>query len=435
MSKKDELRSFYSQTLESLDCYPNDEGMLTLKYGDAESPCMVGEKRLVMPTDQYLKAGDWTSVVPFHPLSEHLLRGESDVIHTLVNLVEFRSRAVLTTLMAKLMSIAADEQYHKNLKPRQADLLKAVPKANNKTIKALDKLIRRSFSEFLKVYLKRDGTWHGKEYRRVAVVHSPVYDELINNEGTHVAGVDLGSKAARHAIAELMEFILPELANTDTYSFGSAASVAPYFHSLMGAYGNLMTRLNEVIKKYKPHLTEADAMTTDLHYLEDLDRIDQWKEVIPPLPGNQGAAAKGEEESSPNPAQYVSQAAHVNATESAAQVAQPAPAPTPQVAQPGPTQQPPTAPAAPAVAQPGGAPAPAASGGKSERGVDWNSMKPHAQPYGQPPMGSGYGQPPMGAGYGQPTGQFAQMVPAAPPTNQFGGYGNFGGGWGGGSSL
>jgi hypothetical protein len=388
-----------------------------------------------MPTDEYLKQGDWSEVVAFHPLSENILRGESDVIHSLRSIVEFRTRAVFTTLLVELMQIAVNEDYHKNLKTKkQTALLTAVPKANDKTLKALNKLVRRNFEGFLKIYLKRDGLWHNKEYRRVAVVHSPIYEELLHSEGTHIGGVDLGSKAARNAIAELIGFILPDLDDIDTYSFGSAANVAPYFHSLMGAYGQVAKRLNDVVHTFKAHLSEPTAMDTDLTFMEDLDRIDQWKEIIPAQDGNKGAVAKGEAEESLSHtmAQQVNQASHVPGTEVGAPqpapapaAPQPAPAAPPAAAQPAPVPQPTQAPVPPAAAQSGGS--------KSEGAVDWKSMRPQpAGGAGYPPAQYGYGGPaPMGGGYGygygQPQGQFAQMVPAQPPPGPWGGgFGGYG---------
>ena len=300
MSKASSLLSFYTELLSSLHIEDVGEGKLSLVFpgedGDQTvQPCLSNDKRLTLPVPHLLKSGQWEGMLAFHPLSENLIRGESEVIKFLRRIVRFQLASVASQVLTELMDIAATPERHKELKPTQAEYLRQVPNANEKCVKALTKILEKHFDQLINVYLKRSGTLHGKDFRRVAAVSFPIWDEL-NSPGSKVYDVDCGSAKNKKTIAALFEFVFPNPDDLNAWSAASNDSVAPYFHALMSCYALNAKHLNALVHKYRKHLQYPDLLRVNLDWVEHLDNLSQWKTAIVPLPGNEGAVMKGEKE-------------------------------------------------------------------------------------------------------------------------------------------
>lgn len=297
----EQVRSFYADILTSLNIVDVGEGLLTLKFpvGDGdftEKPCTSNGKRLSIPTDALIRSGKWDGLLAFHPLSENLLRGESEVLKFLRTMVRFRLSSTASQLMSELMNIAATPERHKELNPKQAGFLQAVQDANSKTETVLNtKILTRHFDDILNIYLKRGGQFKGEEYRRVASVSFPIWDEL-TSKGKMIYDVDCGSVKNKKAIASLFEFVFPNTEDQNYWSAASDETVAPYFHSLMLCYAKVAKHLNSLVHKYRKHLEYPDMLKIPLKWEEGLQHLSDWKSLIAPLPGNSGAAMKGERE-------------------------------------------------------------------------------------------------------------------------------------------
>jgi hypothetical protein len=279
------------------------DGRLSLKVPNendeySETPCLINGKRVVLPTDAILRAGTLEGMIAFHPLSEHTLRGESEIIKFLRKMIKFRLASVSSQLLIELMCIAADPEQHEDLSPRQAAYLQSVPDANDKTVKALSKLLQTHFDDLFNVYLKRPDDRDNDTFRRVAAVSFPLWDEL-NTAGSKVYEVECGSVKNKKTIAALFEYVFPNPEGPDEWSVGSNNGVAPYFDSLMKCYLGIGRHLAKLVYKYRKYLDHPDLQRSTLDWEEGLDNLDRWKILIPPLPGNEGALAKGEKEAVP----------------------------------------------------------------------------------------------------------------------------------------
>lgn len=296
-----QVRHFYTDLLASLNIHDVGDGLLTLKFpvgeGEySEKPCTSNGKRLSLPTDALIRSGKWDGLLAFHPLSENLLRGESEILKFLRTMVRFRLSSTASQLMAELMGIAADPARHKDLKPTQAEFLKSVQHANDKTESLVNtKLLGRHFDDLLNIYLKRGGQFKGEEYRRVAAVSFPIWDEL-SSKGKMIYDIDCGSVKNKKTIASLFEFIFPHPDDQNHWSAASNETVAPYFHALMQCYVKVAKHLNGLVHKYRKHLEYPEMLKIPLEWEDGLEHLGGWKSLIAPLPGNEGAAMKGERE-------------------------------------------------------------------------------------------------------------------------------------------
>ena len=403
MSKVNQLNDHYRKVLGSMSIFADADGLLSLLVNDinvGESntvPCTIalaGEKeqrRLVMPTQERLSSGKWDGVVAFHPLSENMLRGESDVIKLMRKMVLFRVQMVTAELMMQLMTIAANPETHAELSPRAAEFLTLVPEADASTLKGISKLLDHHLDKFVSIYLKRNGVHKGVEYRRLGVVSFPIWEEL-NTKGSKVYDQEMGSARNKKTIAALFAYIFPNPEDTDAWTFGVNADVAPYYVALLTAYHHLIQVLNARSWVHRKHLQGVDVLRIDDEFFKEMDQLPLWKDAIPPLEGNRGATAKGEKEQQPaqvsvqapqhSYAQQAMQAAAVVGSGDGGQSVQPTPAyhqPAPAVTVGQPVQP------APAYHQPAPQPQPAAGG------VDWRSIRLARQT--QTPGMVGYQQP------------------------------------------
>lgn len=430
-----QLRAFYTDLLASLNVHDVGDGLLTLKFpvGDgeySEKPCTSNGKRLTLPTDALIRNGKWEGLLAFHPLSENLLRGESEVLKFIRTMVRFRLSSTASQLIAELMGIAADPTRHKDLKPSQAEFLKSVQHANDKTESLVNtKLLSRHFDDLLNIYLKRGGQFKGEEYRRVAAVSFPIWDEL-SSKGKMIYDIDCGSVKNKKTIASLFEFIFPKPDDQDHWSAASNESVAPYFQALMQCYAKVAKHLNSIVKKYKKHLQYPEMLAIPLDWVDGLEHLPAWKSLIAPLPGNEGATMKGEREAvaAPEPsvkASTVKSRGHSSFVPPINNVADQRHAAD--VEDTPPWEEQPVK-EIPKVASPYAAPAAPAQKEASTGKMNWRDyMKARQQAPTAPPIAGGYGQPapmpapvaPQYAGYQQNRGYPQQQPwggqPSYPP--------------------
>lgn len=305
MSQK-ALIEFYEGFLNSICLYPNDDGLISLQYPDStgevhQKPATVNGKRLVLPIPKVLKDSDWDQVIAFHPLSENLLRGESEVIKMLKTTVIFRLMSVSAQLLTELMEIASDTSRHSELNVTQSKFLACVPDANEKCLKVLGKVLTRHAKMLFTVYQLREAKLGDDEFRRVAMVTFPIHEEL-NRDDTMIFDVDCGSKKNKRTIAALFEYVFPDMGDVTKWSAGSTSQTCPYFDSLARAYVHVGSRLNKLTKMYKKFLDHYDLMHIDLDWTPGLDSLKLWSGRIPALPGNEGALMRGETEKPANSA-------------------------------------------------------------------------------------------------------------------------------------
>lgn len=309
VSKADRLRDLYRNILASVNVYEDEggQGELSIYYGNQEDdPIPVTSnrddgavRRLVIPTQRYLKEGDWENYLPFHPLCEHVMRGESETIKILKNLVLFRLRVTISELVINLLYIAGNDDIHDKLTPAQSKLLSdyKLDQVTDKTIRRARKLFDERLDEIVNIYLHHFETHDGVEYKRLAAVSFPIYRKLVEESGKVVMGVDLGTKRDKGQIANAFRALIENIDEQDAYYFGSKKQIAPNFHALMGAYANLARVLNKFTHKFRKHIPHSESLKIGTDWLDDFDEIEQFKAAIPSLPGNEGAVVDQQDNS------------------------------------------------------------------------------------------------------------------------------------------
>lgn len=302
------LIRLYESVLAAAGLVANKEGLISMDLDGIHTPCTVGKdpaKRLVLPLPEVLANPNWQTTIAFHPMSESLLRGESEVLRKLKALLMVRILGVSTELATQLMAIAVNVDAQKKLTPDQHEFLSQVGAVTENTFKDLTKIIESlgiDRNQLCHMYLKRAGQWKGKGYSRVAVTTFPLIEQL-GSQGKEVFNLSLSSQKNKKAIKALFDYILPNAEDVDKYSFGTNSDVAPYFHAMMSSFAKIAKQLNSITRKFKKHLDDADKLLINVEFDKELNDLGKFRDLIPSLSGNEGVIldkAGGEVKQQPN---------------------------------------------------------------------------------------------------------------------------------------
>lgn len=282
---------FYSSFLG--DCHIVDEhgdGLLSAHFNDQSIPIMVSKKRLCLPTKEILKGGQWDQRIVFHPLGEKLTRGESEIIKATKDYISLRVTVVLSTLLKELGHIAASPALHKGMEPKAKEFLKSLAEMDEKTHKALDKVLAAASKDpsrrLVSFYLKHGGK-ADSDVIRSCIVSFPIMDEFEHAEA-EIFGVKMPRKKDKELIQKLLEYILGDAEEREMYSCGSRNMEAPFFHSLATSFYKLGHRLQTLVERHKKHLETPDKLSFSLEWAEQLDNFAMFRGLIPSLEGNEG---------------------------------------------------------------------------------------------------------------------------------------------------
>ena len=297
-----DLHEFNLRVLNSIGIIDESgQGHLSRVLGPGQySPFKIGEKRVVLPTSEHLRNGEDGTLV-YHPLSENITRGESDMIKSMRDQIMFKLTMVAVQLISELGRVAATDSEHARLDASSSKYLKAVSGMDARSYEFLKKVILRIGPEPEKRLISislRKGNKDG--VLRSAMFKFPVLDELLSNE-QELLGVKYPSKKARANLIALFEIVLGDEETRKGYDFGSKNMAAPYFDALMNGFSHVAEHLNKVTKQHKKLLGKvigedgkdagwlADDLTIDLSWTEAMGDLAELRRIVPPQEGNEGA--------------------------------------------------------------------------------------------------------------------------------------------------
>ena len=285
---------FYTAITDSLGLGVEGDVIVAQIDEDNSEPMTCNNKVLVMPTRAVLKDTDWDKAVAFAPLGENLLRGESEVIRTLAEVVKTELNIRASGLLIELAKLAHDKKIHKKLDPDQGVLLEALPSPTDRFLKDLftalsDKLdLKTPGTTLIDLNLRRLGQLNGKKYKRVCNITFPVTDA---EKGDKILGVNWLVKDAA-AFQSLLKFLFPDADVPGTYSAGTESSTAPYLVALLEAYHKVQAQINRIAKKFAPDFEQFKEFIKPLKFMDYMDDLAKLRDELPVLQGNEGIVPK-----------------------------------------------------------------------------------------------------------------------------------------------
>lgn len=337
------LLDIYRSVLKFVGLEADENGYINTMLDDKKEPACINGLRMVLPVNEQLRGFRPDEKIIFHPLTENILRGESEVFKKIKQCINIKLNFSIGIVAQNLLSLVASPEFHNKLSPEQAELLTSITDADEKSVtNFISQMVKGVKANpdrlFTNIFLKRGGKVRHERFSRVGVVSFPFYQQLIDDK---IEGIRVKDK---QTFKELFEFIFTEIKDADDYNFGSNSHVAPYLESLLRTAANIASRLNDIIELYKDHIEDADKLLFDSDWLEHFENLDDLIPEIRKIPvqaGNDGSISTEDVVAAPvaqpqpqQPQQYTPATQYAPQAPVAPQYQQPAQYQPPQMMQP-----------------------------------------------------------------------------------------------------
>ena len=294
------LLQHYQAMLNALAFQVDENGFVySKKVGtDVQIPTTIENRRLALPTEKLLSKPDWDVTVAFHPFSESVVRGESEMITWMKNRIGHRMTALITMMLMHFSHMASDNETQKKLTTDQLNIIQTFGDADEKTVETVGKLVEAIVygkGQVIHFYLRHSGKTGKsgeKTAKRFCKVTFPLYKEL-EEENAKVYGVALRVKD-RKFLKAVLEYIFDKIATEDAYSYGSNSDVAPYYHALMNGFAKVAIPVSSRIYLFRKHMENiANSRIHTEGWLDTFQEAAANTQFIPALPFNVGVGGQG----------------------------------------------------------------------------------------------------------------------------------------------
>lgn len=300
------LIEFYIDILKSLGLAEED-GYIFAKFTNGKLlPLVEDKKQFVLPTKDQLgnlmeEDDDGNAVlarIPYNPLNEDVVKGDSMSLKKTKYIVERKIGHCIAYIGELLLRLAMDGKLQNKTRMDINSFLKAINRAKGQNIKAVvDEKSIDSWTAIYKssltapkgmafIYLKKAGeNVEGKKFNRLAVMSSPVYDEIVKAEkNPTILGVTLRNKD-KIVFEEVIKFILNDLNENNTIEIGSNDKDCPGFIALYRLYLKIAKRANNLVTSLKHVAVEAMDNIIELPITEDdLTELGVYKNELALIP-------------------------------------------------------------------------------------------------------------------------------------------------------
>lgn len=277
------INNLYKSILKTAGMSVTNDGCISMSLVGVSTPVNIKGKRLVLPTQEHLSNPDWTNRIAFHPLSENVLRGETEVLETFRRGINFNLNYYYGIISISLLRLAASNGEHSKLNPGQSEFLSHVKDADDKSIEALTKLIDAmpDNKSFISIYLKKGGTLNGKTVSRLGVVSFPLYEELLTNEEPF--GVNIRVKDKKILLG-LIEYMIPNVNVPEFYNRGSHCQIAPFLDALMKTVMGVASPINTLLTLFNNMIPDAEEMLIEDEWVPIFDNLGVMLSEIRSIP-------------------------------------------------------------------------------------------------------------------------------------------------------
>ena len=294
----EQINKFYGDLLSSLGL--SVEGhRVVIADEDGSKEVTVGDKVLILPTREAMMKPDWEKEIPFHPLCENTLRGESVVQQELMTLVRSAVNIRLGALVWRLVKLAGDGVDNK-LNPSQAEFLPTLAGFDKEMVNRFGKLIKQLDPSQHKTSLihlnqRRRCKIGETMHERVCLVRFPMAEATRDEKPYSVLRVK-----DFDALKSLMSYILPDWDMENAYSVGTDSKVAPYFTSLVTVYHNINQRISEIASLFAEEYPAFGALVVDdSEWWGRMGNLAKLRDQLPSYEGSEGTIPKGGDRDAP----------------------------------------------------------------------------------------------------------------------------------------
>lgn len=298
MSYTSPLLNHYSAMLRSLGVHIDENAMAyaTNAGSNKQTPITVENRRLILPTELALRTPNWDEQIAFHPFSESLIRGQSQIIHWLTERISLKLNMLTTVIVGKLIELCADGSAQEGLTSDQLKVISDLGDANDKTCENFEKLTKsiiKGDTSWIHIYLRHSGKRGTDTYARYARVTFPIYEDLVNDNET-IGGVRGLRAKDKKLLINIMRYLFENIEEKDEYSYGSNSKSAPYYHALINSYAQVARAINRVMYKFRKELGDvAQARMGVDEFIDTFDEAAAMANTIGAMKFNIGEGGQG----------------------------------------------------------------------------------------------------------------------------------------------
>ena len=292
------LLDHYQHLLNNLLIYTDDNAQCyTKKKGsDVQIPTIIENRRLVLPTPEILKAPNWDAQIAFHPFSESVLRGPSEIIEWMKERMLTRLTALINITAVHLTEIAASAEAQQALTTNQLSIIQQLGEADEKTLKLVEDLAgagARGKGQMVHFFLRHSGKTGGSNsFRRYCKVTFPIYKEIME-DSDRIFEIKVRKKD-KVFLTNLYDYLFDKIGLEDHYSAGSNSEVAPYYHALIEAFGKVGKTISSHIWIFRSHMKDyVDSRITPDGWLDTFEAAAKSASFLPALAFNIGKGGQG----------------------------------------------------------------------------------------------------------------------------------------------
>lgn len=294
------LLDVYKSLLSTAGMSADTDGFISIRLaGTEKKPFLVKGKRLVLPIEEQLRNSNFENRIVFHPLSESILRGESEVVTGFREALVKRLNFIIGYLSVSLLDLAVSTAVHSRFTPQQTEFLAKVKDTDEKTVQCLQKItelmmVGDTSRTFVHLRVQKNGTVGNSKHRRVGIAYFPFYEEVKKvpapKEANEIYGVKL-RKNDRETFKVLMEYIISGIENTNSWMFPSDSEIAPTMDALMKTLIAISDPINTTVDLFKDYVDGSEDLYFNGDWEEsfsDLNKLHVQIRMIPMQPGNEG---------------------------------------------------------------------------------------------------------------------------------------------------
>jgi len=303
------VNDFYVRVLESLGLTVTEDKYIKSidpETGKAKQVSTTNNIPMVLPVKEHIN----TCVEPndegeielvkymFNPLNEDMIKGDSQSIKRLKDIINARLNYSLTAVIGMLSELIdnkeaqtkANTHITKFLMNLKKDLSTAIKKevCDDKYYQILGELVNKHYAnKLIHIFLKKSATYNGVKYNRLVTADLPLYQDISShdkNDPFH--DMTLRNKDIT-VLTHIFSYIFDDLTDESGHiKIGSEDTTSPAFIALFKFYLIVMKRFQKIATSLK-HINEElyDAvnikLSVDISELDDLDVYEASLAMIP----------------------------------------------------------------------------------------------------------------------------------------------------------
>lgn len=310
------LMKFYTDALTSVDLNVTDDGFVKIQSGKRNQMVMVNKHPLVLPIKEQITSlnevqEDGSLKVTktlFNPLNEDVVKGESESLKKLKNMMDIKMSFTLNLIFNNLLKLGSDLDLQKKASLNLTSFISTLNKAKGRNVKvAVDEnsiikwnkiyeknMISTATKGLIHTYLKRGGVFNNNKYNCLATINFPAYKELLKlDKKPQMYGIKLRPKDVE-VYKLVYEFIFKDINEKDSFMLGSNDKKSPGFISLFSMYIHIGERLNELLNDLAfidKDIVKGGKVNLNLT-LEDIEGCSKYGNELAMIPSDLNASKK-----------------------------------------------------------------------------------------------------------------------------------------------